>query len=178
MKTLFVHPYDPSTEFLHIVYDRHANNSDVTIINGEKLNKIKRKDFIKAIKDNDRIVFMGHGTEYGLLDMIRKRYVITPNEVQFIKDKEVICYWCNANIFVEKYDLNAFSTGMFVSEIDEAKWYNLPTEQELIDESNTLFCKTLSSCIFDSLEIIHDRINNEYIGDNPIIKFNRECMGI
>jgi len=28
------------------------------------------------------------------------------------------------------------------------------------------------------LHIVYDRINNEYIGDNPIIKFNRECMGI
>ena len=104
----------------------------------------------------------------------RKKKILQAVIDEYVNSAEPV----SSAALVEKYNLNAFSTGMFVSEIDEAKWYKLPTEQELIDESNTLFCKTLSSCIFDSLEIIHDRINNEYIGDNPIINFNRKCMRI
>ena len=179
MKILFVHPYDPSTEFLHIIYDKHSDNTDVTILNGETLNTIKREDFIDVIKSNDRIIFCGHGTEFGLLDLLNNRYIITPYDLEFIKNKELICCWCNANIFVEKYDLNAFSTGMFVSEIKEAKWYNLPTEQELINKSNILFCEVLSNCVFDKLNDIQIRISNEYMDkNNSIILFNRECMGM
>ena len=175
MKTLFIHPTDPSTDFCTIVFDKYRDNPDVTIIEGTAIPHTKIKEGLKA---NDRIVFLGHGNEYGLLDMIALRHVVTSEDLTMFRDKEVICYWCNANIFAEKYNLNAFSTGMFVSEIKEAEYYNLPTDQNLIDNSNTLFCTILSECVFDSLDVIRNRIYNEYVDkDNPIICFNRECMG-
>ena len=132
---------------------------------------------VEELKKNDRIVFIGHGTELGLLDIYGNRYTITSEDLQLFRDKPVICYWCNANIFAEKYDLNAFATGMFVSELKEAKWYNLPLDQNLIDNSNELFCRILSRCVFDDPKTIRSVIKRGYVGDNPIIKFNRQCMG-
>lgn len=176
MRTLFIHPTDPSTEFLNSVYADYVGNDDVTIIEGTRISHAVIK---RALKDADRIIFMGHGTEYGLLDMIGNRYVITSKDLQFFKNKPVICYWCNANIFVDKYDLNAFATGMFVSEIKEANWFNLPMDQNLIDASNNLFCKILSRCLFDDVNTIMSVIDRAYIdNNNPIICFNRECMGL
>ena len=175
MRTLFLHPTDPSTEFLNIVYADYVNNEDTTIIEGTR---ISSHSIRAALADADRIVFLGHGTECGLLDMIGNRYVITSEYLQFFRDKPVICFWCNANIFAEKYNLNAFATGMFVSELKEAEWYNLPLDQTLIDASNTLMCNIISRCVFDSPEDIRNVVERGYVDvNNPIICFNRQCMG-
>lgn len=176
MRTLFIHPDDPSTAFCSIIYQDYLQWDDVTLING---NHIPRNILRDAIRSHDRIVFLGHGTELGLLDIRYDwRYVITSSDLQFFRDKECICFWCNANIFAEKYDLNAFATGMFVSELKEARQYNLPEDQSLIDNSNTLMCNILSRCIFDPIEQIRDTVYRGYVStNNPIINFNRECMG-
>lgn len=174
MRTLIIHPSDPSTDFCNLVYNDYRNRDDVTIMEGTRIPSSQIKE---ALKTHDRIIFCGHGTELGLLDMRGDRYVITSDYLQFFRDKPVICYWCNANIFVEKYELNAFATGMFVSEVDEAIQYCLPADQNLIDESNTQFCTILSRHIFDDPRDIRTIIEKEYIGNNPIIQFNRECMG-
>lgn len=176
-RTLFIHPTDPSTVFCELVYNQYRDRNDVTILTGSRVSHKIIKD---ALRSHDRIVFIGHGTEYGLLDMLGgfDRYVVTSKDLHYFRDKPVICYWCNANIFAEKYNLNAFATGMFISEIDEAIRYCLPAEQELIDASNTLFCNILSQHVFDDPEDIREIIYKEYrIENNPIVAFNRECMG-
>lgn len=175
MRTLIIHPTDPSTDFINVICDRYRNDPDITIIDGTNISHRLIKE---GLKENDRIVFMGHGNEYGLLDMVGQRQVITSRDLSMFRDKELICYWCNANIFVERYDLNAFCTGMFVSEVKEARWYNLPIDQNLIDESNSLFCRILGDNLFEPVDIIRQRIMEGYVNpDNPIICFNRECMG-
>lgn len=174
MKTLFIHPADPSTRFCEIIYNDYKDMDDVTIITGSRTPSSVIKE---ELKKNDRIVLMGHGTELGLLDIYGNRYVITSEELQLFRNKPVICYWCNANIFAGKYYLNAFATGMFVSELKEAKWYKLPLNQNLIDNSNELFCKILSRCVFDDPQEIRKTIERGYVGYNPIIQFNRQCMG-
>ena len=176
MRTLFIHPTDQSTTFGELVYNPYRGMDDVTILTGRNISSRVIKE---ALMNNDRIVFIGHGTEYGLLDMVgNARYVITSRQLQFFRDKEVICFWCNANIFADRYNLNAFSTGMFVSELSEARYYQLPEDQELIDASNTLFCNILSRCIFDNVNVIRENIEREYVDrNNQIICFNRQCMG-
>lgn len=175
MRTLFIHPTDPSTKFAEIVYNNHLTMDDVTVLTGTRISHAVIR---KELQSHDRIVFIGHGTEFGLLDMVGMRYVITSDDIQFFRDKPVICFWCNANIFAEKYNLNAFATGMFVSEVKEASWYHLPEEQDLIDASNTLMCNILSRCAFDNPNDIRNIVEKEYVDvNNPIICFNRQCMG-
>lgn len=176
MRTLFIHPTDPTTAFCSIIYQDYLQWDNVTLITG---NHISSRVIREALQPHDRIVFIGHGTELGLLDMRYDwRYLITSADLQFFRDKEVICFWCNANIFAEKYGLNAFATGMFVSELREARAYNLPEDQSLIDYSNTLMCNILSRCIFDPIDQIRDTVCRGYVStNNPIIAFNRECMG-
>ena len=48
----------------------------------------------------------------------------------------------------------------------------------MIDYSNTLMCNILSRCIFKPIEEIKSAVYKEYVSEtNPIIHFNRECMG-
>jgi hypothetical protein len=175
MRTLFIHPTDPSTEFGEIIYQDYLDRDDVTVITGTR---ISHRVIREALQSHDRIVFIGHGTELGMLDILGKRYVITADDLQFFRNKPVICFWCNANIFAEKYDLNAFATGMFVSELDEAAWYNLPQDQAIIDASNILMCSILSRCAFDDPANIRNIVYRGYVdANNPVICFNRQCMG-
>ncbi len=175
MNTLFLHPTDPSTEFAEILYQDYMDRDDVTVLTGTRIPNSVVKE---ALRKADRIVFVGHGTELGMLDILGKRYIITSKHLQFFRNKPVICYWCNANIFADKYNLNAFATGMFVSELDEAGWYNLPQDQNLIDSSNILFNRILSRCIWDDPNVIRNTIERGYVDkNNPIVCFNRQCMG-
>ena len=175
MRTLFLHPTDPSTEFGDLIYQDYLDWDDVTVITGTR---ISRRIIREALQSHDRIVFIGYGTELGMLDILGKRYVITADDLQFFHNKPIICFWRNANIFAEKYDLNAFATGMFVSEVDEAVYFGLPTDQKMIDASNILMCNILSRCAFDGPADIRNVAERGYIDvNNPIICFNRQCMG-
>ena len=117
MRTLFIHPYDPTTDFCNEIYDQYRGMDNVGII---ETNNISSSALRSQIREYDRIVFIGHGCEYGLMDRSLKRLLISSSDLQFFRDKEVVCIWCNANIFAEKYNLNAFATGMFISEPSEA----------------------------------------------------------
>lgn len=140
MKNLVIHPIDSTTDFLNAIY---KNIENLTIIR-ENISKSKINDLIKA---NDRIIILGHGTDYGLLSSNFEKYVIDCRNIQFLKDKEVIGIWCNANIFAEKYDLKGLFSGMVISELSEAKDYNIHTnEYELLFENDN-FAKNLSYCI-------------------------------
>ena len=175
MRTLFIHPYDPTTDFCNEIYDQYRGMDNVGII---ETNNISSSALRSQIREYDRIVFIGHGCEYGLMDRSLKRLLISSSDLQFFRDKEVVCIWCNANIFAEKYNLNAFATGMFISEPSEAVHYHIPFDDNLINESNSLFCRVLSGCIFDNVQTIRETVDKEYRStSNPIVQFNRECMG-
>lgn len=175
MNTLFLHPTDPSTEFGEILYEDYMDRDDVTILTGTRIPNTVVKE---ALRKADRIIFIGHGTELGMFDILGNRYIITSKHLQFFRNKPVICFWCNANIFVEKYNLNAFATGMFVSEVEEAIDFCLPADQKMIDASNILIGNILSRCAFDDPSDIRNIVKRGYVDkNNPIICFNRQCMG-
>ena len=55
--------------------------------------------------------------------------------------------WCHADLFMEKHQLSGLYSGMFISEVNEAKMYGIPTTQEEVNESNDLFSKTVGQNI-------------------------------
>ena len=58
MKTLLIHPADPTTDFIK---DFYADNIDWTIVN-DLPSKSKLK---KLVKSHDTIIVIGHGTDNG-----------------------------------------------------------------------------------------------------------------
>lgn len=59
MKTLVIHPYDNTTDFLMpIWYDK----SDWKVI---RSNSVSKSELRKQIKQSDRIICLGHGCEEG-----------------------------------------------------------------------------------------------------------------
>ena len=116
MKTLVIHPEDPSTEFLKIIY----RNLDCTILN-DKSSSAKIRN---GLKEHQRIFLLGHGIETGLLSPYGGeqfgRLIVGPREVNFLRGKEVISVFCNSNIYGIKYGLSGLFSGMIISEESEA----------------------------------------------------------
>ena len=162
MKTLVIHPYDETTQFLSPIY----LNKDWTIINHNP----SKKELREGIKSHDRIIMLGHGCKAGLYGY--NYLVIDSTYVQFLRGKHCVAVWCNANEFVEKYRLTGFYTGMIISEIDESYSYCVKCTYGDIEESNKLFSDALSSSI-DSYNMVDSVLLKYKTVLNPIIKFNR-----
>jgi len=162
--TLVIHPHDSTTDFLKQIYE----GRDFTVFNGHK-EDISVTDFRKMVKDHDRVIMMGHGYPGGLF-----MSHINSEIVYLLREKECVCIWCNADQFVNKYGLKGFYTGMFISEVGEANWFHIHTDQDKIDHSNLLFTRLVTENI-DNPDI-HSVLKEGYVGDDPVIRFNNDRL--
>lgn len=178
MTNLIIHPSDPTTSFLDIVYAPIPNK---TVITGG----MSQKDLRKLIPNFDRILMMGHGTPDGLLSVGQfdsKRYIIDYTFVSELRKRENnVFIWCNADQFVNKFKLKGFFTGMFISETKEAEFCGLPgTDQEIVDESNYTFCNVLAKNINEErTDWIYDEVFKVYgmvANENPVAFYNHNRL--
>jgi hypothetical protein len=105
---------DDTKEFSGI-YDGLQSNENTTILINPKKSDCKKA----IINEKERIVFIGHGTEWGLLNQRLDGYIVDSNSVQFLRDKDIIGIWCDASNFAFRYDLTGFFTSMFISNYHE-----------------------------------------------------------
>lgn len=165
MKTLVIHPDDRTTDFLEIIY----KGKGYTVITDRKLYK---SDLMKQIKKHDRIIMMGHGCPWGLLGFT---YIfMEPDFIDLLRTKDCVCIWCNADKYVEQYGIRGFYTGMFISEVGEARYYGIDADQETVTYSNMLFVNLMKD-IIESPKLLTE-IKSSYVGDSPIIKFNNDRL--
>lgn len=164
METLVIHPKDATTDFLTEIY------SDK---NWEVINTNISKGYLKQqIKAHDRIVMLGHGTKFGLLGY--NKLVIDSTLVYLLREKECACVWCNADLFVAKYGLKGFYTGMIISEYEEALDYAIQTNADDLIYSNNLFADAIKKSV-DTEDVIAN-MKKIYKGDSSVINFNRENL--
>ena len=157
-KTLVIHPSDKSTDFLKPIYSEIPN---CTVISGG----ISKSEVEKEIGKHDRIIMLGHGTVYGLLSINlfgNVGHVIDRESVKYLKNKECIFIWCNANIFVEYYRLKGLYSGMFVSEVDESVVCGCESTQNEVDNSNDFFSITLGEHINEELDVMYENLKEKY----------------
>ena len=164
MKTLVLHPKDLTTDFLCEIY----KDKDWTVINSNVSKKILKEQ----IKNHDRIVMLGHGTEKGLIGF--DKYIIDSSWVYLLRDKFCVCIWCNADVFVKKYNLKGFYTGMIISEYEEAVTYNVPTNLFWINESNIDFALAIKNSINE--ENMLEKAKLLYEGNSSVVEFNRNNL--
>lgn len=164
MKTLVIHPTDYTTRFLTLIH----KDKDWTVITEDATKKFLKKQ----IKNHDRIVMLGHGTELGLLGY--GKYIIDSSFIYLLSEKECVCIWCNADVFVEKYGLKGFYTGMIISEIDEAYYCGVRVEEDVLLDSNWLFAEAIQYSI-DKPDML-EKAHSIYIGDSHVVEFNKSNM--
>ena len=88
MKTLIIHPADPTTDFLKPIYGNNELLIPDTVINGN-MQHISKSGMKQLIKEHDRIIMMGHGTPWGLLGY--DGYVIDDRFVYLLRQKQAFC---------------------------------------------------------------------------------------
>ena len=164
MKTLVIHPQDSTTNFLSEIYI----DKDWTLIN----TNISKKTLKEQIKTHDRIVMLGHGTEKGLIGF--NKLVIDSSWVYLLREKICVFIWCNANVFVEKYRLKGFYTGMIISEYEEAIMCCVPTNLFWINESNIDFAMAIKNSIDENNMLEKAKIL--YEGNTAVVEFNRNNL--
>ena len=184
-KSLIVHPKDPSTTFLDIVYKDIPNQ---TLITGG----ITKSDLKELIKEHDRVMMMGHGSPYGLFSVGQFKnedwkygsgYIIDQEMVPLLVKKEHNVYiWCWASTFVENNNLKGFSSGMFISEVGEANAMKVyGTDQDIVDESNYGFVNIVNKFINEDTTTIYDNVIKEYgliAEQNPVALYNHNRIRI
>lgn len=174
MKTLIIHPSDRSTDFLRPIYQ---SLEQYTVVTGGT-----RKQVNELIKSHDRIMMMGHGSPSGLFSVgkFEGTYIIDHNTVPLFEDRECVFIWCNADKFVNAYNLKGLYSGMFVSEVGEAMMMGLGgVPQSLVDESNNLFAKWLGQGIQRDLYHAYHRMMNNYeqlAEHNIVAKYNSDRL--
>jgi hypothetical protein len=182
MKTLVIHPQDNSTNFLTPIYmnlKSFPDFNDVTIIRGG----VTKDEVDEQIKQHDRILMMGHGSPYGLFAIGQFgswSYIIDGHNVDLLQNKECIFIWCNADKFVETYNLKGLYSGMFISEVSEANYCGLPgTPQDIVTESNDYFAKELGSVSEKSLDEMYQHIRYSYgmlAEGNAVAEYNHNRL--
>ena len=164
MKTLVIHPTDPTTDFLKVAYQ----GTDWTVIDSNT----SKKELREAIKAHDHIIMMGHGTPDGLIGFMR--IYIDSTYVYLLREKQCTCIWCNADEFVQKYKLKGLYTGMIISEVEEAYNFCVPATYTDIWESNRMFADAVRQALQCPEPL--STMKALYEGETPVIMFNKEKL--
>lgn len=176
MKTLVIHPDDRSTDFLRPIYQ---NIPGATVIT----KNITYETLMDVIRANDQIIMLGHGAPSGLFNISRigqGLFAIGSQHADLLRDKKCIYIWCNADQFVHTHNLPGLYTGMFISEVSEASYCRVLTEQKQVDTSNNLFAELLGKQLIETpndYEAIHSVIKSEYgklAETNTVARYNWE----
>lgn len=160
MRTLVIHPDDPSTDCLFPIYE------------GKGFEVVTRSRFpLDHILPNfDRIIMLGHGSPDGLFSVgqFPEMFCISDRHAPLLRGKQNIYIWCHASEFVERHGLQGFASGMFISEVSEAAWYRIKTAQKVVDDSNHHFATLLGNNIEQPKRVV-----DLYDTDNDVVRFNR-----
>jgi len=176
MKTLVIHPEDRSTDFLKPIY---ANIKRKTVLS----KNISRDKLLAMVRSHDTIIMLGHGSSSGLFNISgigKGVMVVGESLVEELRDKQLIAIWCNADKFIEHHSLPALYSGMFISEVSEARYCNVQGDQAMVDESNSTFAALLGNMLVESpsdLKTVHHLVGESYeeLGEvNAVAKYNSD----
>jgi hypothetical protein len=183
MKTLVIHPSDPSTTFLTPIYS-NIPAEELTLITGG----INKKEIIELVKICDTIICLGHGFTQGLYalgkfkEMGYTDFIIDKQLVPYLTNKKLITIWCYAKEFIDSTDLkNVYTSNMFCSEVAECNYVGLKnTNQAMVDESNLVFGVTLGKFIHLEPKEIHEAMQkSDYatlVKSNLVAAYNMERL--
>ena len=176
MKTLIIHPDDPSTDFLHPIY---SGLKSATVLTKD----VSQKQLEKEIRRHDQILMMGHGSPSGLFNVAgigEGYFTIGEKHVPLLRNKHCIFIWCNADKFVSRHQLKGLYTGMFISEVGESIYCGVPANQETVDASNSRFADLLGQAILrapENFNQIFEHVKGAYgelAAVNEIASYNHQ----
>ncbi|MBN2829827.1 MAG: hypothetical protein JXR56_05865 [Candidatus Cloacimonetes bacterium] len=178
MKTLIIHPKDPSTDFLSPIY---APIMTKTVVKGG----ITKSGLHRFIETHDRVIMLGHGAPFGLLNPGQfpdaGLFIIDGSMTELLTTKSnCIFIWCHADQFLTRYGLSGLCSGMFISEMGESDMYGFDNiDIAMINQSNETFSFIMSKYINEPIDVLYQSLLKEYevvARSNPIARFNIERL--
>jgi len=126
---IVVHPSDPSTKMLSLIYEGIEN---VTLFDSY----LQRDEILSALAaapEDEPVLLLGHGSPNGLFDL-RYGLILKDSDAALLQDRpNLVGIWCYASSYAYKHGLKGFFSGMFISEEPEA-WVNgVEADAEEID---------------------------------------------
>ncbi len=132
----------------------------------------------RALRADNDIMMLGHGTEYGLFSKpnrkgVFERCLVYHRHVSFLRGKTCIGIWCHADKFADKYKLHGLFSGMIISELQEAIENKIPATKEEIDVEMEKFTLRLKYCIENyALEEVPQRMLEMDDVKSALTRFN------
>ena len=158
-----------------LLQDIFKGLSDVKLLvnpSSEQLKQVLR-DF-----SNESFIALGHGTRYGLLNETLTGYVLTGEDADLLKDRDLCCIWCYASSFLRSNNLCGFCTSMFVSNPGELEWYGFKADSNVYLQV-TLFCQRVHRLLLDNVPLSEwpDRLRAQVRTSDPeYVKFNYDGL--
>ena len=163
--TLVIHSADRTTDFLKAIYD----GMGYPVISGQ----VKGDELMQQIEQHNRVFALGHGspsgvfTHNGLLD---DRY-----GQLFAEKKDGLYIWCNADAYAKRNKLSGLVSGMFISEVMEARMFGIEATQAEVTASNENFARIVRQCLDEGVP--HSTVRERYTSATcKITKFNSERL--
>lgn len=173
---LVIHPYDPTTDFLRVLYE---GREGCRILRGDE-SRNRLADILYHLEDREPVMLLGHGSEAGLFRREGNDYrrYVGRSMAACLRRRPVIGIWCHANLFAEECRIHGLFSGMVVSEREEALDYGIPTDPEELARENLLFASTLAGLLKPGFPFreIPSRMR-EAVGDGPAVRaFNYNSL--
>ena len=163
---IVVHPKDPSTKFLHLMYEDIGGVLFFDSIS-------QREQILEAIRNapkDEYILLLGHGTPHGLLGGF-----IGDEDAELLRDRpNLVGIWCYASSYAYKHGLKGFFSGMFISEWYEAEANEVTATPEEIDEMCWSFAGMFGDLLragYPLVAIAADLMNQNNI-NSDLTRFN------
>ena len=163
---IVVHPKDPSTKFLHLMYEDIGGVLFFDSIS-------QRKQILEAIRNapkDEYILLLGHGTPHGLLGGF-----IGDEDADLLRDRpNLVGIWCYASSYAYKHGLKGFFSGMFISEWYEAEANEVIAGLDEIDEMCWNFAGMFGDLLrsgYPLVAIADDLMNHNNI-NSDLARFN------
>lgn len=175
-KTLVIHPHDSTTDFLRPIY---SELKDAVVLRGAYTKNYVRQ----KIEEADRVIMLGHGSPSGLFGIGRfiqcgNGLIIDESMVAALgRKKNNIYIWCNADQFVNRFHLNGFYSGMFISEYGEADYCRVHADYGEVEKSNNLFAEVVGRNILkEAKELCFKAKADYYISNSEVNYYNNERL--
>jgi len=171
LNNLIVHMEDSTTDFLCPIYCALTHKTVLRKpVGSDELNDL--------IATHDRVFMLGHGVPEGLFSLAwNEPLIISAANVHALQQKpESVYIWCHASEFVSRYQLNGFASGMFISEVSEARFCGIPPaacRQEAVDASNELFVRFVTEHAEAPVSEMFEHVRAAYDCDCAITQYNR-----
>lgn len=153
---LVIHPKDKTTSMLTALYE----GLDAKVVSDNCFTK-EMSRLLHRVSSQERIMLLGHGSEKGLFfrtddskEVFDRIIVGHPHSYHLRKHgSNIVAMWCNADQFARAEGLHGLFTGMIVSELSEARLYNVETTQEELKRENVKLAQRLRALLDENIPL-------------------------